>query len=167
LLENALSGIADRQRLRIEVEEHAAAQLLFLPPRAMAQALRGVVENAQQASPSDSQVRVWAVVDDDRLRIEVRDEGTGMTPDVLARAGEPFYTTKQPGQGMGLGLFVARAVLERLGGKLELNSVALRGTTALLTVPLGSSSILQAGKQGPTRAPLPATSGPRGVVRGA
>ena len=45
-----------------------------------------------------------------------------MTPEVLANVGEPFFTTKPPGQGMGLGVFLARALCERLGGRFELSS---------------------------------------------
>jgi two-component system sensor histidine kinase RegB len=62
-----------------------------------------------------------------------------MTPEVLARAGEPFYTTKPPGHGMGLGLFVSRAALERIGGRLELRSQPGRGSVATLRLPLPPS----------------------------
>ena len=64
----------------------------------------------------------------------VEDRGAGMAPEVLARAGEPFFTTKNGG-GMGLGLFLARVVLERVGGELELTSTVGRGTTATLVLP--------------------------------
>ena len=56
-----------------------------------------------------------------------------MSQDALHRAGEPFYTTKEAGQGMGLGLFLARAFAERCGGSLSLRSD--RGTTAILELP--------------------------------
>jgi signal transduction histidine kinase len=58
----------------------------------------------------------------------------------LARVGEPFYTTKPTGQGMGLGVFPARAVAERLGGGLVLHSVAGQGTVATFSLPLGPAS---------------------------
>ena len=67
--------------------------------------------------------------------IEVIDRGSGMAPDVLDRVGEPFFTTKQPGYGMGLGLFLTRAVVERLGGTLTIESDPPRGTTARVIVP--------------------------------
>jgi two-component system sensor histidine kinase RegB len=59
-----------------------------------------------------------------------------MRADELARAGEPFFTTKPAGSGMGLGLFVTRAAAEQLGGDLALASTAGAGTTATLTLPM-------------------------------
>ena len=70
------------------------------------------------------------------VRFEVRDEGGGMAPDVLARAGNPFFTTKEPGRGMGLGLFLARTVLAKLGGRLEIESREGAGTSVLFELPL-------------------------------
>lgn len=57
-----------------------------------------------------------------------------MTHDVLERAGEPFFTTRAPGEGMGLGIFLARAVAEQLGGAVRLESQPGRGTRALFEV---------------------------------
>jgi two-component system sensor histidine kinase RegB len=59
-----------------------------------------------------------------------------MTPEHLARAGEPFFTTKAPGIGTGLGLFVARSSIEQLGGTFSLTSVPGHGTTAHIVLPL-------------------------------
>lgn len=64
--------------------------------------------------------------------VAVDDEGPGMTPEVIRRAGEPFFTTKAPGAGMGLGLFVVRSLLHRIGGRLEIERRDPRGTTVRL-----------------------------------
>jgi two-component system sensor histidine kinase RegB len=131
---------AERAPVRVELVGDAAdathAPRYRLPPRALAQAVRVLVANAQDASPAGAEVLVRADADAAGLRIEVRDRGAGMSADVLARVGEPFYTTKPPGQGMGLGLFLARSVIERLGGELRLDSAPGRGTTAIVRVPV-------------------------------
>jgi two-component system sensor histidine kinase RegB len=80
-------------------------------------------------------VRLVVRGDPEAVSFLVEDDGIGMAPDVLARAGEPFFTTKGPNAGMGLGVFLARGVAESLGGALALESVQGRGTTVTLRVP--------------------------------
>jgi len=80
-------------------------------------------------------VRLSILSRDGHIVFEVRDEGTGMAPDVARRAGEPFFTTKPPGEGMGLGLFLVRLVAEKLGGSLRLESELGKGTRAVLELP--------------------------------
>jgi two-component system sensor histidine kinase RegB len=58
-----------------------------------------------------------------------------MTPDVLSRVGEPFFTTKVPGEGMGLGLFLTRALAEQLGGEFQISSTPGEGTEARIELP--------------------------------
>ena len=60
---------------------------------------------------------------------------TQVTPEVLERATEPFFTTKGPGRGMGMGLFLARALAEQLGGQLRLVSSQGAGTSATIELP--------------------------------
>lgn len=146
LLEAALAGLTDRSHIRIVIEEQARGGLLHIPLRAVAQALRGLLKNAQQASPRGAEVQLRVAVDDRLWVIEVRDRGVGMSPEVLARAGEPFFTTKAEAgtdRGMGLGLFLARAVLERLGGALELASTPGGGTVATLTLPVAAPATIR------------------------
>jgi len=68
------------------------------------------------------------------VRIRVADHGMGMDPDVLARVGEAFFTTKEPGKGTGLGLAMARGFAESAGGTLRIESERGRGTTVTLWV---------------------------------
>ena len=56
---------------------------------------------------------------------------------MLARVGEPFFTTKPAGKGMGLGVFLARAVVERLGGAVTITSAPGTGTSVVFALPLG------------------------------
>lgn len=69
--------------------------------------------------------------------VEVHDQGVGMEPDVAAHAFDPFYSTKAEGEGMGLGLYLARAQLRQLGGTLTLESTPQRGTALRMLLPRG------------------------------
>jgi PAS domain S-box-containing protein len=73
----------------------------------------------------------------DYVRITVEDTGVGMSPEVLRRAREPFYTTKAGGRGTGLGLTSVSAFLKESGGFLALDSASGRGAKASLYLPRG------------------------------
>ncbi|MEI6246477.1 MAG: HAMP domain-containing sensor histidine kinase, partial [Acidobacteriota bacterium] len=91
--------------------------------------------NALQAS-ADGRVDIRiASTEATHVQITVSDTGTGMDADTLARAGDPFFSRRESPVGTGLGLFVARAIAEQLGGALTLDSVEQRGTSVHLTLP--------------------------------
>ena len=69
------------------------------------------------------------------VRIDVADTGTGMSPATLARAAEPFFTTKEAGQGTGLGLYSTRSFAEQSGGAFAIASTPGHGTTVTLWLP--------------------------------
>ncbi len=75
------------------------------------------------------------------LRISVADTGEGMTAETLARASEPFFTTKSPGQGTGLGLSMAKGFAEQSGGGLALESAPGQGTKVSLWLPVALDTL--------------------------
>jgi len=135
LLDETMVGIRSSPTVHRDVPTDLASASLRLPPRAVSQALRSLVTNAQDASPAGATVVVSARQHDSTLSITIRDRGPGIPADVLARIGEPFFTTKAPGRGMGLGLFLARAVIEGVGGTLEITSTAGQGTEVSVRLP--------------------------------
>jgi len=68
-------------------------------------------------------------------RIVVRDDGSGIPPEILSRIFEPFLTTKETGRGVGLGLAISHSILERHNGNIEVQSEEGRGTTFTVTLP--------------------------------
>ncbi len=119
------------------VRLHAPGQELrvALPRRSLRQALSNVLRNALDADTAGQSVDLEADSDGDSIYFEVRDRGPGMATEVLARVGEPFFTTKPAGSGMGLGLFLARSLIERLGGSLLIQSTLGAGTTVRFQLP--------------------------------
>lgn len=135
-LDETLLGLRNATgRIQISINENAENIGSLLPVQAAAQAIRNLVQNALDASQTDTQVRVGAEVVEDDWVIQVVDQGHGMTAEVLERIGEPFFTTKEPGRGMGLGLYLTENVIRRLGGKLSFDSRPNGGTTVQVILP--------------------------------
>lgn len=126
-------GAAEAGRLRVRLGMDGSATV---PHRALARAIVNLVRNAFDASsPGESVEVVVEAGDGGSLRVSVTDRGQGMRREVLERATEPFFTTKAAGRGMGMGLFLARVLVEQLGGSLSLVSAPGSGTTATLELP--------------------------------
>jgi two-component system, sensor histidine kinase RegB len=147
LVDEVLVGIRDAPAVHRDIPTALAATPLRLPPRAVSQALRSLVTNAQDASPPTSAVVVSARSDGTTLELVIRDRGAGMPTEILERIGEPFYTTKPPGRGMGLGLFLARAVVEAVGGTLQIDSTTGVGTEVRVALPTDVSQQEQSARR--------------------
>jgi len=120
----------------LEFAGDAAEAMLHIPRHAVAQALIALVKNAFEASPVRGPVRLSVSRSVTAIRFAVSDDGPGMSQETLRHIGEPFFTTKEPGKGMGLGIFLVRTLADRLGGALTFDSVPGRGTTAVFELPV-------------------------------
>jgi two-component system sensor histidine kinase RegB len=137
IVEPSLSGL-DSSRVHVQPPA-GESPLLRGSLGALAQALRNLLNNALEASAPEGAVTLLVSQGPGELSFAIQDEGPGMSPEVLARATEPFFTTKPRGRGMGLGLFLAQSVAEQLGGRLELSSERGRGTRATLVLPTAAT----------------------------
>lgn len=104
---------------------------------ALRSALLNLLNNAADASPDEMDILLlW---NEESLKLEIQDHGPGLTSEAAARAGSAFFTTKQ--EGRGLGLFLANATLERLGGSVSLSNREGGGATTEVILPLAKVSI--------------------------
>lgn len=118
-------------------------------------ALLNVVMNARDAMPEGGLVTVATapvhlngdaaareLPPGDYIAVEVRDDGVGMSPDVLRRAHEPFFTTKSIGKGTGLGLAMASGFVQQSRGRLEIESAPGAGTTVRFLLPVTRQTVM-------------------------
>jgi two-component system sensor histidine kinase HydH len=106
----------------------------FLDPEKIRQVLINLLENALEASERGAEVHLTASGEDQNLKIEVTDHGSGIIPENLNRVFLPFFTTKP--KGTGLGLAVSHRIVEEHGGEISLQSTPEKGTTFSLKIPL-------------------------------
>ena len=136
-VESMVHAVRDRLRpddaARLQVETQTGPASIVTPRLGLVQVLASLITNGLEATNGDP---VTMVVREDgpMVRFRVHDTGPGIPAAVLPRVGEPFSTTKESGQGMGLGLFLAQLFAERVGGSLTVESD--QGTTAELVLPV-------------------------------
>jgi two-component system sensor histidine kinase RegB len=127
--EPALAGVD----VRVTEATDAAFEV---PVQGLVQVLSNLVQNGLHATPEGGEpVVISSEALPGKVRFVVEDRGRGIPPADLERVGEPFFTTKPPGQGMGLGLFLARAFADRCGGSLVLSSESGKGAVVVLELP--------------------------------
>jgi two-component system, sensor histidine kinase RegB len=140
LLQSAVAPLASVGRLERGV---SAPGFVRGPKRPLIQALNTLVRNAQQASAEIHPVppvRIESTRLENRVMVTIQNQGPVIEPDILRRIGEPFFTTRPSGAGLGLGVYLARNVAEQLAGSLTLESSPARGTVATLTLPLETAT---------------------------
>jgi two-component system sensor histidine kinase RegB len=135
VIDEALHSRSAADRARVHVAGPRAMEVAW-PSTMVARAFANLIANALRASTEARAVGVAIEpVGGARVRVVITDHGSGMDPATLARAGEPFFTTRPDGSGLGLGLFVARTTIQQLGGTLVLSSDAHTGTVATCELP--------------------------------
>jgi PAS domain S-box-containing protein len=142
-LNDAVEGAAAMLRrllpgeVRLELELTHGLPAASVDPAQLSQVILNLAVNARDAMPDGG--RVTIATDDAEepgfVALTVRDEGTGMAPEVAARAFEPFFTTKAPGRGTGLGLATVHGIVTQSGGRIALDSTSGSGTSVTVLLP--------------------------------
>ena len=120
---------------RVEVSADPAVGEVATDEAMVRQVLDNLLSNALDALGGGGLVRVSTVLDGERVRVEVEDTGPGIAPETLARVFDPFFSTKDPGRGAGLGLAISLTLAEALGGALTVESKPGAGSRFRLWLP--------------------------------
>lgn len=108
---------------------------IWSDPYQLRQVLVNLLTNAIHATGPGGSITVTLTGDNEGVSLTVQDTGEGIPKENMERIFEPFFSTKAPGEGTGLGLFVTRGIIERLGGKIEVDSQLGQGTAFCFKLP--------------------------------
>jgi two-component system NtrC family sensor kinase len=135
-------GEIKARRLVRMLDAHADEPLLVDRDQ-LVQVVMAMLWNSTDATPHGAEIRVETVLvpsEAGALALQIVDTGHGMSPAVLARAFEPFFSTKATGKGTGLGLSICYGIVRDHGGRIELESLEGVGTTVRLILPRATST---------------------------
>ena len=126
---------AERKGIRVNLEADRDMRTLWADPNQIRQVLINLLNNAIHATDKEGKITVRIQSKDTGATIDIIDSGAGIPKENLDRIFEPFFSTKSPGEGTGLGLFVTRDIVEKFGGKLMVESELGKGSRFRVHIP--------------------------------
>jgi len=129
--------------IRLIVELDPLAWPVTIDPGHLSQVLLNLSVNARDAMPRGGTLIIRTLnldASQPQVCLRVSDTGVGMTPDVVARVFEPFFTSKGVGKGTGLGLAVVHGIVEQCGGRIDVESEPGRGATFSIYLPASGTA---------------------------
>lgn len=147
-LESLFAKRMSQLGVTLVVTHEAPRTKLLVPQSDLLQVLINLIQNALDSSRQGGTITLTVYQDEERVRINVSDEGTGIPPDVLPHIFDPFFTTKtEKGQkGMGLGLSVSQSLIMAMGGRIDVQTEQGAGSTFSIILP-ESAVVSQASAQ--------------------
>lgn len=135
-LESTIAILAHELRPINIVKDYGSLPRVQCHPDQVNQVFMNLLLNARQATPPDGTITIATTGDTDGVRIAIRDTGTGMEPERVARIFDPGFTTKGARVGMGLGLPISRQIVEQHGGRITVQTRPGTGSTFTVELPL-------------------------------
>lgn len=124
------------QNLSFAVDLDEKMPQIMIDPMQIQQVLMNLINNSKDAIKGEGKIVVKTSVENDFVKMEVRDNGCGMSQDVVSKVFDPFFTTKSPGKGMGLGLSISYSLITRYNGTIDVKSKVGEGTVFTISLPM-------------------------------
>lgn len=153
-----------KTRIRVHTDLGQVPDITCAPSQ-INQVLLNIITNASQAIEGEGELFIKTYANDGHVVVRIRDTGTGIDPEIMARIRDPFFTTKEVGSGTGLGLSIVEEILSKHNGRLEIDSTVGHGATFTVYLPIGRSATeladaLAAGPAEPDEAEAPQAAAP-------
>lgn len=139
ILDGCLLMMAGNIRENVEVKTNYTSSHLTVKGNEgmLHQAFLNVLMNAEQALDGAGEITITTEVWQEKAIVSIQDNGAGITEEDLSKVMDPFFSTKEPGKGVGLGLFITYNIISELGGKIEFNSTLGQGTECIISLNIG------------------------------
>nr|WP_246055323.1 ATP-binding protein [Pseudalkalibacillus caeni] len=131
---NLLNHEALITKAKIDTHFEGKKLIIFGDEDSLKQAFINIIKNAIEAMPSGGEINVQTEIKNNEVSITIKDNGIGIPKERLARIGEPFYTLKE--KGMGLGMTITNKIIEEHKGSLKIESEVNVGTTVTVSLPV-------------------------------
>ncbi|MFP7295912.1 ATP-binding protein [Neobacillus niacini] len=134
-----LSAQAVLYNVQLHPEYESELPLVYCEPNQLKKVFINLIKNAIEVMPGGGRITITIKKEKQNVQISIHDEGTGIPKDQLNKLGEPFYTTKE--KGTGLGLMVSYQIIEEHNGEIQVESEDGKGTLFKITLPLNQMEI--------------------------
>lgn len=138
IIDNCLFMLKQKLADRVEVKKSYSKALPLIRGNdgRLHQLFFNIIMNAQESIRGDGSISITSSYSDDKVTIEIADTGRGISKKNISRITEPFFTTKDPGEGIGLGLSIVYAIVKEHKGSINIDSEEGVGTKVILTIPV-------------------------------
>ncbi|MBN1621368.1 MAG: response regulator [Endomicrobiales bacterium] len=133
LLQEGLDIVPLKSNIKTKMKIPSTIGSIYVDPLRMKQVLRNIISNAAQSMPKGGKISINTKSKNNHVKIEINDTGSGIDKKHLKNIFEPFFTTKT--KGIGLGLAVAKEIIEKHNGKIEVKSKINKGSTFIIHLP--------------------------------
>jgi len=139
VLDQTIDIMANHARINdIEIKKHFTDRLPVIASdqSQLQQVFMNLINNAIDAIGSDGTIDITTRLDKDLINIIIRDDGPGIPEAIKKKIFDPFFTTKQSGKGTGLGLSISYSIIEKMGGRITVESSEGKGTAFVVSLPV-------------------------------
>ena len=137
LLEDVLSLVINQSlfhNIRIEKSFVQDMPIIVADETKLKQVFLNIILNAAQAMEGNGKLTISTIIDKKHIKVKIQDTGPGIPPENMGKLFSPFFTTKE--KGTGLGLAISYGIVERHGGKIDVDSELGKGSTFIISLPI-------------------------------
>jgi len=130
-----------KQKIQLTTDLDSTLPNCFMDEGRMKQVLLNLIMNSVQAISANGKISITSRLEAGQIQVDIEDNGPGIEKDIQDKIFDPFFSTKEPGQGTGLGLSVSYGIVREHDGEIKMRSVPEKGTIFTITLPVSNKGV--------------------------